>query len=82
MDDHLIRFDLGRPIGNHSEFEGCSGAPIIDQFGNLIALLKGGDKNVDSTFIYGFRLDETKRLIKMTYFNPSLDAAIKSPQNT
>jgi len=79
MDDHIIRFDLGRPIGNHRRFEGCSGAPILDKNGNLVALLKGGDKNVESCYIYGFRLDRLKAYIKITYFNPSLDVAMDLP---
>ncbi len=79
MDNQLIRFDLGRPIRSHREFEGCSGAPILDKDGNLVALLKGGDKDITSPYIYGFRLDKLKSFIKMTYFNPSLDAALAIP---
>jgi len=71
--DFLIEFDLGRPIQNYSFFKGCSGAPIFDVSGNMIAIFIGGNEDVKKPFVYGFRFDIVKDYIEMIYFNTSLD---------
>ena len=73
----LIEFNLGCPIENYSFFKGCSGAPIFNVNGNMIALLIGGDEDVKKPFVYGFRFDKIKEFIEMIYFNLSLDEVLK-----
>jgi hypothetical protein len=65
---YFIKFDLGKPIGNHKNFEGCSGAPIFDRQGQLIALLANGDIDVSQPYVYGFRADKLKQYLLTTYF--------------
>ena len=73
IDNEYIAFDLGSPIGDHARFEGCSGAPIFDTKGRLVALLTHGDEDVNSSIIYGFRFDKTKDYIDLMYFNENLN---------
>lgn len=78
MGRHLIRFDLGFPIEDQLNFKGCSGAPIFDDKGELVALVASGDANVASPYVYGFRLDRLISYINMMYFSPSLEKALAS----
>jgi hypothetical protein len=73
----LIEFNLGYPIEDYSLFKGCSGAPIFDFEGNLVALFIGGNENLKKPFVYGYRFDKIKDYIEMIYFNISLDEALK-----
>lgn len=73
---YLIKFDLGFAIGDQLDFKGCSGAPIFNQKGDLVALVASGDEDVNSHYMYGFRLDRMISYINMMYFNPSLDQAL------
>jgi len=41
-------FQLPVPHPGHEEFKGCSGAPIVDQNQNLVALLCDGDKSANT----------------------------------
>ncbi len=66
--DSFFEMDLGAPISDHSRFEGCSGAPIIDSRGRLIGLLTHGPKDTSKSSIYGYRFDKLKRWIDLTYF--------------
>ena len=58
-------FELPQEIKDHEHFRGCSGAPIMDSEGRVVALVTHGYKN-------------TKRLfgISLEKFKPVLDAAI------
>jgi len=77
---HIIEFNLGYQIEDHSFFKGCSGAPIFDKNNNLFAILTGGSSNVKEPFLYGFRFDIVKKFIDLLYFNESLDWALKNKQ--
>lgn len=77
MDDYLFTFDLGHPIGDHSNYQGCSGAPVFDSDGHLVALFAAGDPDTASKYVYGFRIDRLRNFIRMNYFNESLDKAIE-----
>lgn len=62
-------FKLPRPIGSAAEFQGCSGAPILDSQGQLSGIVVGGRKGEDS--LYAFNVRTLKYLIDLTYFPPS-----------
>jgi hypothetical protein len=63
-----IKMDLGRPISDHKNFKGCSGAPIIDTRGRLIGLITHGDEDPQKSGIYGIRFDKVKQWIDLMYF--------------
>jgi len=82
MGQDMIKFDLGYPIADNANFKGCSGAPIFDDKGQLVALVAWGDKDISKSYIYAFRLDRMIDFIKMMYFFPALEEAITSrPKN-
>lgn len=43
-------FQLPHPYGSHKNYQGCSGAPIIDEDGNLIALVSYGLKSTNCIY--------------------------------
>ena len=51
-------FSLKGKHPGHEEFEGCSGAPILDGDGNVVALVCGG--NTYSNTIRGISLSRMK----------------------
>lgn len=65
---NYVEFDLGSPIGDPKRFKGCSGAPIFDTRGRLIALLSHGNEDVTKSNIFGFRFDKVKQFIDLMYF--------------
>ena len=67
VSEHFIEFDLGEPIRDHDRFRGCSGAPVIDTQGRLVALITHG-LSLDSTGVFGFRFDLVKKWIDLMYF--------------
>lgn len=70
IEEIYVEFDLGNPICDYSRFKGCSGAPIIDSTGKLIALVaKGSPEGINSYKIYGFRFDVIKKWIELTHFS-------------
>lgn len=54
--DDLHSFALPISHPGHEYFKGCSGAPIIDTNGNIVALICGGNKGKNN--IYGISLKE------------------------
>ena len=56
---HQFRLPVKHP--GHQVFEGCSGAPIIDQDGHIVAFVCGGDK--DKSTIRGFPASQAKMLM-------------------
>jgi len=68
VQDLFLKFDLGRSIVDHSNFRGCSGAPIFDFEGRFVGLVSGGSRDVTLPYIYGFRADKLKEFIELTYF--------------
>ena len=51
-------FELQNSHPGHEYYQGCSGAPIMDEEGNLISLVIGG--NIESNEIYGVNLSKFK----------------------
>ena len=47
-------FKLGKTHPGHEFYKGCSGAPIIDEEGNLVSLVVGGDRK--NSVIFGINL--------------------------
>lgn len=58
-------FKLPFPHPGHKQFEGCSGAPIIDTKGNVVALICYGVKGENT--IYGISLAKYKIALDITY---------------
>lgn len=56
-DNHHV-FRLPHAYGGHNNYLGCSGAPIIDEDGNLISLVSFGEK--DSNTIHGVDISKYK----------------------
>lgn len=57
-DGLLHQFKLPVPHPGHSYFEGCSGAPIVDSRGRLVALVTSGDE--ERNIISGITLSNFK----------------------
>lgn len=57
QDDFFI-FKLNHEYGEHANYKGCSGAPILDNDGKLVALVAKGDK--DNDCILGIGLQKYK----------------------
>lgn len=55
-EDHFYIFKLPMKYSGHADFKGCSGAPIIDTKGNVVALVCKG--NAGSDEIYGIALKD------------------------
>lgn len=60
-------FQLGGKHPGHQHFRGCSGAPIIDRHGELVALVAGGDETNDT--IRGVSLPRYKTAIDLQVGN-------------
>ncbi len=63
-DDYYI-FELPFQHPGHEHFKGCSGAPIIDTKGNVVALVCKGD--IPSNRVYGVSLKMYEIAINATY---------------
>lgn len=57
-DGEIYRFKLSKSHPGHDEYSGCSGSPIFDYNGNIVALVIGG--NVQENEIYGISLNKYK----------------------
>ena len=60
---HYFKLPVEHP--GHDQFEGCSGAPIIDTKGNIVALVCGG--SLETNEIWGIALDKYKIALDITY---------------
>jgi hypothetical protein len=58
-------FELPVPHPGNEHFKGCSGAPIIDTKGNVIALVCHGD--IERNAIFGISLTKYKFALDVTY---------------
>ena len=58
-------FELPVPHPGHEHFKGCSGAPIIDTKGNVVALVRHGD--IDRNVIFGISLNKYKIVLDVSY---------------
>ena len=63
-DDYYI-FELPFQHPGHEHFQGCSGAPIMDTKGNVVALVCKGD--IPSNRVYGISLKRYQIAIDATY---------------
>ena len=64
---HVFELPVSHP--GHEHFEGCSGAPIIDTKGNVVALVCHGD--IDRNAIFGISLSKYKVVLDVTYGSAS-----------
>ena len=64
-DDDYYIFSLPNNSYSHSNFQGTSGAPILDSKGNLVSLVACGRPSIDGKewIIYGFNLTKYKVMI-------------------
>jgi len=60
---HVFKLPVEHP--GHERFEGCSGAPILDTKGNIVALVCSGNKEKNE--IYGISLNKYKVALDITY---------------
>lgn len=67
---HYYEFKLPGPIKSHTDFQGTSGAPIMDTNGNLVSLVTHGYEGADR--IYGIALSD---------FRSGIEAMILSEEN-
>jgi hypothetical protein len=44
-DEDMLFFERSEPYRSYADYKGCSGAPITDEKGNLVAVLVGGDED-------------------------------------
>jgi hypothetical protein len=65
--DDLSVFNLTHKYGSHPLYQGCSGAPILDDLGNLVALVAEGDAQNDA--ILGLTLAKYKTPIDIECAN-------------
>ena len=63
-DDYYV-FELPFKHPGHEHFQGCSGAPIIDSKGNVVALVCKGD--IPTNRVYGVSLKRYEVAINATY---------------
>lgn len=63
-DDYYV-FELPFEHPGHKHFQGCSGAPIVDTKGNVVALVCRGD--ISTNLIYGISLKKYEVAINATY---------------
>jgi len=59
--DHFYIFLAPKIITKKEDYEGCSGAPILDSQGRIVALACA--VRTGSTMIYGFSIQECKKLL-------------------
>lgn len=64
-EEHYYIFELPFSHPGHEHFEGCSGAPIIDTKGNVVALVCKGD--ITTNRVYGISLKQYEIAINATY---------------
>lgn len=62
-DGNEFIFKLPHPYGSHKNYQGCSGAPIIDEDGNLIALVSYGLKSTNC--IYGIDINRYRAALEI-----------------
>ena len=62
---HYCYFKLPVPHPGHEHFQGCSGAPIIDTNGNVVALVCGG--STETNEVWGVNLNRYKMALDITY---------------
>ena len=60
----FYKFQVQKTILHKEEFEGCSGAPIIDNYGNLVAIVC--KVATGTNLVYGFSLSKLIELIDYT----------------
>ena len=60
-------FELPVSLPGHDHFKGCSGAPILDTKGNIVALVCHGD--IQRNAIFGISLKKYKVVLDVTYGN-------------
>jgi len=60
--EHLI-FQLPHKYGSHANYIGCSGAPIIDEDNNLIALVSYGERSTNC--IYGININKYRAALEI-----------------
>jgi hypothetical protein len=56
--EDLFIFKVARPYPGHEKYRGCSGSPIMDNDGNIVALVVEGDLGKNE--IYGINLNKYK----------------------
>ena len=66
----LFVFKLPHPYGSHANYQGCSGAPIIDENGNLVSLVSFGRKSTNC--IYGIDINRYRAALDIEA-GPSLE---------
>ncbi|QTF93715.1 hypothetical protein [Halomonas sp. BM-2019] len=66
-DYHFFKLPFSHP--GHEHFQGCSGAPIIDKSGNLVALVCGGCE--DTSEVYGISVRAYKTPVDILVGNVS-----------
>ncbi len=66
----LYRFRLARGHQGHAHYEGCSGAPIADRSGRIVALVQGAPDGED--LIWGIPLGRLVHLVGRE-FDPEAD---------
>jgi len=58
---NIYVFKLPHPYIDHKFYKGCSGAPILDQYDNIVALVIEGNKETDE--IYGINMNKFKLIL-------------------
>lgn len=61
LENDTYKFKLNHKHLGHENYKGCSGAPILDNDGNLVSLVLGGD--IEKDIIFGFPIAKYRRLI-------------------
>ncbi|MBF0571967.1 MAG: hypothetical protein HQL12_08885 [Candidatus Omnitrophica bacterium] len=59
-EDDLVVFKFDPQFNHDMYYEGCSGAPILDSEGNLVALVEGGDHETGK--VYGVPLRQFRSI--------------------
>jgi hypothetical protein len=70
------KFKLPKVTTNKEEFEGCSGAPIIDSVGNIVAI--ACKVMTGTNLIYGFSISKCIQLIKQTIRIDEINESLKN----
>jgi hypothetical protein len=63
--DDYYRFKLPMAHPGHEQFKGCSGAPIMDAEGHIVALVCFGD--IDANVIFGVSLKKYEMMLSASY---------------
>jgi hypothetical protein len=74
-----FKFKLPFKHPGHDRFEGCSGAPIVDSQGNIVALVCGSPKDLSEDIIYGISLKKYEIALNATYgyLRNALDSQVR-----